>query len=113
MPSPSTQLSVDTFYAPQLTRANWRSTELVGKPVYNGKDERIGEIDELVLSNDGRVVAAIVGVGGFQGMAERKVSIAFPDIKMMRDSNGTARVSVDLSREMLQSAPEFKAPKMN
>ncbi len=103
----------EPFYATQLTPANWRSTEIVGKPVYSRQDERIGEIDELVLNSEGRVVAAVVGVGGFLGMGERKVAIAYPTLKMARDASGAGRISVDLNKEMLKAAPEYKMPKTN
>jgi sporulation protein YlmC with PRC-barrel domain len=111
--SPSAPVIADPFYTPQLTSSNWRSTELVGKPVYSRQEERIGEIDELVINNEGRVVAAVVGVGGFLGMGEHKVAIAFPSLKMVRDSQGAGRFSVDLSKETLKAAPEYKMPKTN
>ncbi len=110
--SPAPVMS-EPFYATQLTPANWRSTEIVGKPVYSRQDERIGEIDELVLNSEGRVVAAVVGVGGFLGMGERKVAIAYPTLKMARDASGAGRISVDLNKEMLKAAPEYKMPKTN
>jgi sporulation protein YlmC with PRC-barrel domain len=103
----------DPFYSLQLTPANWRATELVGKPVYSRQDERIGEIDELILSNDGRIVAAVVGVGGFLGMGERKVAIAFPAMKMVRESSSVTKISVDLSKETLKAAPAYTMPKTN
>jgi PRC-barrel domain len=111
--SPAAPAMADPFYASQLTSANWRSTEIVGKPVYSRMEERIGEIDELILSNDGRVVAAVVGVGGFLGMGERKVAISFPAMKMMRDANGVSRISVDLSKDTLKAAPVYTMPKTN
>jgi sporulation protein YlmC with PRC-barrel domain len=111
--NPSAPMTADPFYTAQMTSMNWRSTELVGKPVYSRQEERIGEIDELVLNSEGRVVAAVVGVGGFLGMGERKVAIAFPSLKMVRDSQGAGRFSIDLSKETLKAAPEYKMPKTN
>jgi uncharacterized protein YrrD len=111
--SPASPAIADPFYSMQLTPANWRSTELVGKPVYSRQDERIGEIDELILSSDGRVVAAVVGVGGFLGMGERKVAISFPAMKMARDANAVTKISVDLSKESLKAAPVYTMPKTN
>jgi PRC-barrel domain len=111
--NPAAPALADPFYAIQLTPMNWRSTEIVGKPVYSRMEERIGEIDELILSSDGRVVAAVVGVGGFLGLGERKVAISFPAMKMMRDANGVSRISVDLSKDTLKAAPAYTMPKTN
>ena len=115
MPTPSaaTPSMADPFYTTQLTAANWRSTEIVGKSVYSRQDERIGEVDELVLNAEGRVVAAVVGVGGFLGVGERKVALSFPALKMTRDSGGIAKINVDLSKETLNAAPAYMMPKAN
>ncbi|MGL5114860.1 MAG: PRC-barrel domain-containing protein [Beijerinckiaceae bacterium] len=110
---PGNPVAPDPYYTAPMTSAHWRSTELVGKPVYTRQDERIGDIDELVMNADGRVVAAIIGVGGFLGMGERKVAVAFPTLKMVRDINGAGRISVDLSKESLTAAPVYTAAKTN
>lgn len=96
------------FYTEVMTPANWRASEAMGLAVYNRGGERIGEIDDMILDGSGRVTAAIVGVGGFLGMGERKVAVTFNSFVMTREENGTQRLVVDLSKATLQSAPEYK-----
>jgi PRC-barrel domain len=108
-PPPS---NADPFYAVPMTSVAWRSTEIVGKPVYTRQDQRIGEVDELLVGPDGRILAAVVGVGGFLGIGERKVALAFPALQMTRDARGV-KLSVDLNRDMLRAAPEYTMARTN
>ena len=103
--------TADPIYMSTSGTTNWRSSDLIGKAVYSRSNERVGEIDELLVAPDGRVVAAVVGVGGFLGMGERKVAIAFPAMHMTRETNGNAKLSVDVSKDMLKAAPEYKPTK--
>lgn len=54
-----------------------RASKLIGTRVNNEAGERIGEINEVVLSKDGKVAAVVIGVGGFLGIGERKVAVKF------------------------------------
>jgi sporulation protein YlmC with PRC-barrel domain len=105
----SPMTSSDMFYSEAITPANWRASEAMGLAVYNRGGERIGEIDDMVLDGSGRVTAAVIGVGGFLGMGERKVAVTFRSFEMTRDANGAPRMVVNLSKTTLQSAPEYKA----
>ncbi len=116
MPSQTAPGAVDNMsllYSSTSTSTDWRSSDLMGKAVYNTTNERIGEIEDLVLGTDGRVHAVIIGVGGFLGMGERKVAISYPRLQMMRESNGTMRSVVNASRDVLRDAPEFKMQRTN
>lgn len=107
-PNNAPALTTDMFYNEVWTPAHWRATEAMGMSVYNRAGERIGEIDDVLVDGSGRVMAAVVGVGGFLGMGERKVAVTFRSFEMMREANGKPRLTVDLTKSALQSAPEYK-----
>ena len=48
---------------------------LIGTTVYNGADEALGEVGDVLLTADGRLKGVVVGVGGFLGLAERNVAV--------------------------------------
>jgi hypothetical protein len=48
----------------------WRASKLVGVNVYNEANEKIGDINEVILDKSGRTANVILGVGGFLGMGE-------------------------------------------
>lgn len=95
------------FFTGALTAAHWRSAEIIGAPVYNMGNERIGDVEQLLFDSDGRAVAAILGVGGFLGMGERRVAVNYRSMVMSRDSAGKGRIVVDVSKAALQAAPVF------
>jgi sporulation protein YlmC with PRC-barrel domain len=39
--------------------------------VYDPSDNKIGDIDDVLIDKEGRVTAMIIGVGGFLGMGEK------------------------------------------
>lgn len=53
----------------------WRVSDLEGKSVYTVGGEDIGEISDILVSQDGSVNAVIVGVGGFLGINEKDVAV--------------------------------------
>jgi hypothetical protein len=52
-------------------------SDLRGTRVYGANNESIGDISDLLIDRDGRVVAAIVGVGGFLGIGQKDVAVPF------------------------------------
>jgi sporulation protein YlmC with PRC-barrel domain len=59
----------------------WRASKLLGVNVYNEANEKIGDINEVILDRSGKVANVILGVGGFLGMGEHYVAIAFDKLK--------------------------------
>ena len=47
--------------------------QIMGKDVYNDKGEKIGKVDDLIVSPDKAISYAIIGAGGFLGI----VSLGF------------------------------------
>jgi sporulation protein YlmC with PRC-barrel domain len=88
-----------------------RASQMIGMAVYNANNERIGEINEILLDNTGKVAAVIIGVGGFLGLGERDVAVAFNGIQMAREEDGDLRLTVNTTRETLTNAPAWTWPR--
>lgn len=61
----------------------WRSSKLIGVNVYNNANEKIGDINELILDKSGKVENVVIGVGGFLGMGEHDVAVSFDKLKFV------------------------------
>ena len=59
----------------------WRASKLDGVGVYNEANEKIGDINEMILDRSGKVAKVILGVGGFLGLGEHYVAVAFDKLK--------------------------------
>jgi Family of unknown function (DUF6496)/PRC-barrel domain len=51
--------------------------------------ERISEVNEIVLSKDGKVAAVVIGVGGLLGMGEHEVVAKFESLRVTRTPTTT------------------------
>src|SRR6201993_710470 len=60
---------------------NWRASKLVGLSVYNEKNESVGSINDMLTDKNGKIVAVVIGVGGFLGVGEHLVAIPFDKVK--------------------------------
>ncbi|MCX8996313.1 PRC-barrel domain-containing protein [Rhizobiaceae bacterium BDR2-2] len=86
------------------------ATSYIGQTVHNSADESIGKVTDLILDGDQRVVAAVIGVGGFLGIGEKNVAVPIDSIEAVRDpENGSLKLTTLETAETLQAAPEFKA----
>lgn len=81
----------------------------MGQSVYNGQNESIGSINDLILQKQGGVVAAIVGVGGFLGIGQKSVAVPFDKINATQNpQDGTVKLTTTETADSLKAAPEFK-----
>ena len=83
------------------------SSKLVGKNLYNNKNEAIGEVEDLVIDNGKTVTGVVVSVGGFLGMGERYVLVD-PSSIFLHKADGKLKAMVDTDKDALKNAPEFK-----
>ncbi len=88
------------------------SSKLVGKNLYNNKNENVGEIEDLVIDNGKTVTGVVVSVGGFLGMGERYVLVD-PSSIFLHRADGSLKAMVDTDKDALKNAPEFKYNKKN
>jgi len=74
--------------------------------VYDTRNNKIGEIKDLLVDNGGKVNAVIVGVGGFRGVGEKNVAVAFPSLKVA-EKDGKRYLVLYTTKEALKSAPGY------
>ena len=87
---------------------DWLASTLIDKPAVNSQGETIGDVNDLVTDRNGKVIAALIGVGGFLGIGEKDVAVRFEDLKLSRDENDNVKVTVNISKNMLALAPDYK-----
>jgi sporulation protein YlmC with PRC-barrel domain len=86
------------------------ANDLLNKPVKNGSDETVGDINDVRIDSQGKVTIVVVGVGGFLGLGEKDVAVPFEQLSFTRDADGALVITANVTKESLQSAPEWKAP---
>ena len=91
----------------EQNESDWLATDLIGKSVVNNNNESIGDVNNLVTDRDGKIVAVLIGAGGFLGIGEKDVAVRFEDVKLVREDNDV-KLMLDTNKDTLASAPDFR-----
>ena len=114
-------------YVTQQAPTDWTAQTLIGKSVENKNGEALGEVNNVILNEKGKVVAITVGVGGFLGLGEKDVGVPFEALTFRdedvvdqdaegedtADTNAEGAehdnkvVVIDATKEQLEAAPDF------
>jgi sporulation protein YlmC with PRC-barrel domain len=77
--------------------------KMLGKSVYNDKNEKIGKVEDVIVAPDGKLSWAIIGVGGFLGLASKDVAIPMDHLKL----KGDRFLLPGATKEALKALPAF------
>jgi len=67
-----------------------RASKLIGVAVYGADNQRIGDINEVLLDKSGAARAVVVGVGGFLGIGEKNVAVAYSSLEWSNQPVGSS-----------------------
>ncbi|WP_408151802.1 PRC-barrel domain-containing protein [Paraburkholderia strydomiana] len=81
---------------------------MVDEPVYNDLNDKIGSIDDVIVSPDRQATFAVVSVGGFLGMGKHYVAIPIDHFEI-RDGN---LFLAGATKEALKSVPSFECNRL-
>jgi general stress protein CsbA len=83
----------------------YRASKLRGTTVVNSKNEKLGELDDLIVGKD-RVLFGIVQVGGFLGLGSYLIAVPYSSLQISEE--GKRIVLPGASKEHVKDLPEFK-----
>jgi len=87
-----------------------RIADMVGAEVVGSGGDKVGEVDDIVISTAGAdSIRAVLQVGGLAGIGEKRISLPLSQITVERpadDDEPTLRVAMD--GDSLQRLPEYK-----
>ena len=81
--------------------------KVLGKAVYNDKNEKIGVVDDLIITRDKSVSFAIIGAGGFLGIDKHDVAIP---VGQFKEDKGKI-VLPGATKDALKAMPKFQYAK--
>jgi sporulation protein YlmC with PRC-barrel domain len=78
--------------------------QILGQHVYNDKNEKIGEVEDIIISPERSASYAIVSTGGFLGIGSHDVAIPAMQFKLSND-----RLVLDgATKELIRAMPPFE-----
>jgi sporulation protein YlmC with PRC-barrel domain len=92
-------------YAFMTADHNMRSSKMIGMPVYNEHNEKIGTIEEILLPAAGGEVTAVISVGGYLGVGEKMVKVPLSHVHFA--ANKPAMMAADKQTLMAMSSYSY------
>jgi sporulation protein YlmC with PRC-barrel domain len=80
------------------------ASDLLGSDVADGTGEAVGEVTDLILDDENKVIGAVISTGGFLGIGEHEVGVDIAQLQ--RDAEWDLYV-IAWSREEIEAAPAF------
>ena len=99
-PAASPTTTTKPMSGPQAADAK----KLIGRNVKNPDGDTIGEIKSVYLSSEGVVNSVMVGVGGFLGVGEREVQLAWKDLQITENGE---KVTVNMTKDQLKALAPY------
>jgi sporulation protein YlmC with PRC-barrel domain len=100
----STTLGVSVAELRDVVEGWSAKRQILGQSVYSDKQERIGTVEDIIISPDKSVSYGIVGAGGFLGFDKRDVAIPVNQFKL---TDGKL-VLPGATKEALREMPPFE-----
>jgi sporulation protein YlmC with PRC-barrel domain len=74
--------------------------------VYDPSDNKIGDVDDVLIDKEGQVTAMIIAFGGFLGMGEKDVAVPFSSVRAS-EKNDKWYLVLNTTKDALKTAPGF------
>jgi sporulation protein YlmC with PRC-barrel domain len=103
----STSIGVPATEITTLTKGWSAKKQILGKLVHNDRDERVGQVDDIIVAPDKAISYAIVSVGGYLGLGEHYVAIPFNQLKVGEDKF----VLRGATKDVVKALPPFEYAK--
>ena len=91
---------------------DWPVSKIIGVPVYNGQNQVIGKITDLLMDQQARVATAILSIGGYLGVGDQLVQVPLSLIRFPKDAATSSvypeKAVLNTTKETLAGMPEFK-----
>jgi sporulation protein YlmC with PRC-barrel domain len=100
----STLLGVSVAEMRDVTSGWSAKRQILGQPVFNDKNERVGSIDDIIVAPDKAVSYAIINAGGFIGLTKHNVAIPVSQLKLVDNK----LVLAGATKEALKASPPFE-----
>jgi sporulation protein YlmC with PRC-barrel domain len=100
-------VSVSTTELREVAMGWSAKKQILGENVYNEVGDKVGEINDLIVTPTKALSYAIVGVGGFLGVGEHEIAVPVDRLKQVKGQI----VLPGATKDALKAAPKFEYAK--
>ena len=107
---PAASPSADDNQTGSAVLDNQEAQGILGKEVRSTAGEDMGRLVDVIVDRTGQARAAVIDFGGFLGVGSRKIVVDWGTLRFT-PGEGPERITVDLTRNQVRSAPEYRSGK--
>jgi sporulation protein YlmC with PRC-barrel domain len=108
--------------APIAAAGDWSASKMSGVNVYNEANDKIGEISDVIITEQGQMKGVVIEAGGFLGVGKHYVLVAINSLKFSNEAGKTSsgktsetkrewypdRAILNVTKDNLKAMPKFK-----
>jgi hypothetical protein len=96
-------------FVARQTPDQWLASKFTGTDVIGAQEEKIGDVSDILFDKDGKIIAYVVGVGGFLGIGSKNVAIAPASFQVVPGKDPSDyRLRLSMSKDELKAAAAFE-----
>jgi hypothetical protein len=87
----------------------WLASKFRGTDVIGANNEKIGDVSDILFMKDGKILAYVVGVGGFLGIGAKDVAIDPASFQLVPGKDASDyKLRLSMSKDELKAAAKFE-----
>jgi len=107
-PMPSAQETKGQFIS-QQTPDQFLASKFRGTDVIGADNQKIGDVSDVLFDKDAKVLAYVVGVGGFLGIGSKDVALSPASFQLQPATDKeNMKLKLAMTKDELKNAAEFK-----
>jgi hypothetical protein len=108
--SPSSSAQASGKFVTEQKPDQMLATKFKGTDVIGANNEKIGDVSDILFDKDAKVLAYVIGVGGFLGIGQKDVALAPTAFQLMPPTDrDNMKLQLSMTKDELKAAPDFKA----
>jgi len=81
------------------------ATPILGRQVLDQSGKAAGRIVDVLVDQDGQTRAAVIDIGGFMGLGQRRIAVAWRGLRFNPADGG---ITLLMPADQIGAAPEYK-----
>jgi sporulation protein YlmC with PRC-barrel domain len=96
-------------FVTKQTSDQWLASKFKGTDVIGADDKKIGDVSDILFDKDRKILAYIVGVGGFLGIGAKDVALEPASFQSVPGKDATDfKLRLSMTKDELKAAPTFE-----
>jgi len=93
--------------APTMSGLAINADKMIGRTVVNPNNEKVGDVESVLIDKDGQARYVVIGVGGFLGMGEKDVAVRWEDLSF---ADNNEKIIINATKDQLAALPAHRFP---